>query len=75
VFTGVSEGVEAHVLDSFYVKSLLEKPQVFPRELDRVCYSGFIIVQVHIQVDFIRPKEGEFEERECATVRYGGASA
>ena len=26
-------------------------------------------------MDFIRPKEGEFEERECATVRYGGHNA
>ncbi|EMD37728.1 hypothetical protein CERSUDRAFT_154557 [Gelatoporia subvermispora B] len=26
---------------------------------------------VKIQVDFVRPKEGEYEERECATVRYG----
>ena len=28
-----------------------------------------------VQVDFIRPKEGEFEERECATVRYGGQNS
>jgi hypothetical protein len=28
---------------------------------------------VHVHVDFIRPPEGEFEEREAATVRYGGA--
>ncbi|KAH9929310.1 transcription factor [Amylocystis lapponica] len=27
---------------------------------------------VKVTVDFIRPKEGDFEERECATVRYGG---
>ncbi|PSR73928.1 hypothetical protein PHLCEN_2v10286, partial [Hermanssonia centrifuga] len=26
---------------------------------------------VKVQVDFVRPKEGEFDERECATVRYG----
>ena len=25
---------------------------------------------VKVTIDFIRPKEGEFEERECATVRY-----
>jgi hypothetical protein len=25
---------------------------------------------VKVAVDFIRPKEGEFDERECATVRY-----
>ena len=30
---------------------------------------------VKVHIDFIRPKEGEFEERECATVRYGGTQA
>ncbi|KAG1716638.1 hypothetical protein ID866_516 [Astraeus odoratus] len=30
---------------------------------------------VRVTVDFIRPREGEFEERECATVRYGGQNA
>lgn len=27
---------------------------------------------VKVYIDFIRPREGEFEERECATIRYGG---
>ncbi|KAG8932888.1 hypothetical protein FRC02_000398 [Tulasnella sp. 418] len=30
---------------------------------------------VKVHIDFIRPKEGEFEERECATVRFGGSQA
>ncbi|KDR75802.1 hypothetical protein GALMADRAFT_248516 [Galerina marginata CBS 339.88] len=30
---------------------------------------------VKVQIDFIRPREGEFEERECATIRYGGHGA
>ena len=30
---------------------------------------------VRVSVDFIRPKEGEFEERECVTIRYGGNRA
>ena len=30
---------------------------------------------VKVQVDFIRPKEGEFEERECATIRYGNQNS
>ncbi|KAF8313103.1 transcription factor [Clavulina sp. PMI_390] len=29
---------------------------------------------VRVKIDFIRPAEGEFEERECATVRFGGAN-
>ncbi|KAG9014511.1 hypothetical protein FRB93_013636 [Tulasnella sp. JGI-2019a] len=30
---------------------------------------------VSAHVDFIRPKEGEYEERECATIRYGPTKA
>ncbi|EJD02961.1 transcription factor [Fomitiporia mediterranea MF3/22] len=30
---------------------------------------------VKVHIDFIRPKEGEFEERECVTIRYGGTQA
>ncbi|KAH0827961.1 hypothetical protein J3R83DRAFT_3599 [Lanmaoa asiatica] len=30
---------------------------------------------VRVTVDFVRPREGEFEERECATVRYGGQNS
>jgi staphylococcal nuclease domain-containing protein 1 len=30
---------------------------------------------VKVQVDFIRPREGEYEERESATVRVGNQNA
>ncbi|KIK67322.1 hypothetical protein GYMLUDRAFT_37413 [Collybiopsis luxurians FD-317 M1] len=30
---------------------------------------------VKCNIDFIRPKEGEFDERECATIRYGNQNA
>lgn len=30
---------------------------------------------VRVKIDFVRPAEGDFEERECATVRYGGSNA
>ncbi|KAF9481526.1 hypothetical protein BDN70DRAFT_830817 [Pholiota conissans] len=30
---------------------------------------------IKVHIDFIRPREGEFEERECATIRYGGHGA
>ncbi|KAJ7188134.1 hypothetical protein C8R46DRAFT_10891 [Mycena filopes] len=30
---------------------------------------------VKVTVDFIRPRDGDFEERECATIRYGGQNA
>jgi len=29
---------------------------------------------VRVHVDFIRPRDGEYEERECATVRFGNQS-
>ncbi|KAF8332649.1 transcription factor [Cantharellus anzutake] len=29
---------------------------------------------VRVKVDFVRPAEGDYEERECATVHYGGAT-
>jgi staphylococcal nuclease domain-containing protein 1 len=30
---------------------------------------------VRVQVDFVRPREGEYEERESATVRVGNQNA
>ncbi len=31
--------------------------------------------RVKVTIDFVRPREGDFEERECATIRYGGHNA
>ncbi|KAL1405286.1 hypothetical protein Q8F55_008913 [Vanrija albida] len=28
---------------------------------------------VHVLVDYVKPKDGEYEERECVTITYGGA--
>jgi len=30
---------------------------------------------VKVNIDFVRPREGDFEERECATILYGGQNA
>jgi len=30
---------------------------------------------VKVTIDFIRPREGEFDERECATIKYGNQNA
>ncbi|KAJ9122184.1 hypothetical protein QFC24_004414 [Naganishia onofrii] len=30
---------------------------------------------VHVHVDYVKPKEGDFEEKECVTIKYGGAQA
>lgn len=29
-------------------------------------------VDFKVVIDFVRPREGEYEERECATIRFGG---
>jgi staphylococcal nuclease domain-containing protein 1 len=26
---------------------------------------------VHVLIDYIKPKEGDYEERECVTITYG----
>ncbi|KXN85362.1 hypothetical protein AN958_11462 [Leucoagaricus sp. SymC.cos] len=31
--------------------------------------------RVKVTIDFIRPREGDFEERECATIRYGNQNS
>lgn len=28
---------------------------------------------VHVTVDYVKPKDGDFDERECVTIHYGGA--
>ncbi|WWC90066.1 uncharacterized protein L201_004999 [Kwoniella dendrophila CBS 6074] len=29
---------------------------------------------VHVHIDYVKPREGEYEERECATITYGNAN-
>lgn len=29
---------------------------------------------VRVHVDYVKPRDGEFEERECVTITYGGAN-
>lgn len=55
----------------------------FPLEMPPVCTPILSFIQflrkkligkhVHAHVDFVRPREGDYEERECATVRYGNS--
>ncbi|KZT65949.1 hypothetical protein DAEQUDRAFT_696411 [Daedalea quercina L-15889] len=47
------------------------KQAYYAHEARELLRKRLIGKHVKIHVDFIRPKEGEFEERECATVRYG----
>lgn len=29
---------------------------------------------VHVTIDYVKPAEGDYEEKECVTIKYGGAS-
>ncbi|KAJ3488096.1 hypothetical protein NLI96_g3083 [Meripilus lineatus] len=47
------------------------KQAFYAQEAREFLRKRLIGKHVKVHIDFVRPKEGEFEERECATVRYG----
>lgn len=47
------------------------KQTYYAQEAREFLRKKLIGKHVKVQVDFVRPKEGEFDERECATVRFG----
>ncbi|KAG8833983.1 hypothetical protein FRC17_009765 [Serendipita sp. 399] len=47
------------------------KQKFYATEAKEFLRKKLIGKTVHARVDFIRPQEGSFEERECATVRFG----
>lgn len=47
----------------------------FAQEAKEFLRKKLIGKHVKVHVDFVRPREGDYEERECATIRYGGQSA
>jgi staphylococcal nuclease domain-containing protein 1 len=51
------------------------KQAYYAQEAREFLRKKLIGKQVRVNVDFIRPKEGDFEERPCATIRYGGQNA
>ena len=51
------------------------KQAYYAQEAREFLRKRLIGKHVKVHVDFIRPREGEFEERECATVRYGGQNS
>ncbi|KAG7098664.1 hypothetical protein E1B28_000580 [Marasmius oreades] len=50
------------------------KQAFYAQEAREFLRKKLIGKSVKVNVDFVRPKEGEFEERECATVRFGGGN-
>jgi staphylococcal nuclease domain-containing protein 1 len=51
------------------------KQAFYAQEAREFLRKKLIGKHVKVSIDFIRPREGEFEEREAATVRYGGHNA
>ncbi|KAI0645442.1 transcription factor [Trametes meyenii] len=51
------------------------KQAFYAQEAREFLRKRLIGKHVKVHVDFIRPREGEFEEREAATVRYGGQNS
>jgi hypothetical protein len=51
------------------------KQAYYAQEAREFLRKRLIGKHVKVTVDFIRPKEGDYDERECATVRYGGQNS
>lgn len=51
------------------------KQAFYAQEAKEFVRKRLIGKNVKVDIDFIRPREGEFEERECATLHYGGQNA
>ncbi|KAK2463207.1 hypothetical protein APHAL10511_004862 [Amanita phalloides] len=51
------------------------KQAYYAHEAKEFLRKRLIGKHVKVTVDFIRPRDGEFEERECVTIRYGGHNA
>ena len=51
------------------------KQAYYAHEAREFLQKKLIGKHVKVQVDFIRPREGEYEERESATVRVGNQNA
>ncbi|KAI9571098.1 hypothetical protein HD554DRAFT_2239128 [Boletus coccyginus] len=51
------------------------KQAFYAQEAREFLRKRLIGKNVRVTIDFVRPREGEFEERECATVRFGGQNS
>ncbi|THV02345.1 transcription factor [Dendrothele bispora CBS 962.96] len=51
------------------------KQAYYAQEAREFLRKKLIGKHVKVTIDFVRPREGDFEERECATVRYGNQNA
>lgn len=62
-------------LNAFACRQSDSKQAFYAQEAREFLRKKLIGKHVKVSVDFIRPREGDFEERECATVRYGSHNA
>ncbi|EJD52667.1 hypothetical protein AURDEDRAFT_111290 [Auricularia subglabra TFB-10046 SS5] len=51
------------------------KQAFYAAEAKELLRKKLIGKHVRVHIDYVKPKEGDYEERECATIRYGGANA
>lgn len=51
------------------------KQAYYAQEAREFLRKRLIGKHVKVYIDFIRPREGEFEERECATIKYGNQNS
>lgn len=51
------------------------KQAFYAQEAREFLRKKLIGKHVKVNIDFIRPREGDFDERECATIQYGGQNA
>lgn len=66
---------EAQVADTNEDRLSDPKQAYYAHEAREFLRKRLIGKHVKVQVDFIRPRDGEYEERECATIRYGNQHA
>ncbi|KAG8899320.1 hypothetical protein FRB99_006782 [Tulasnella sp. 403] len=57
--------------DEPYSRSTDQSQAPYGIEAKEVLRKKLIGKTVHVHVDFVRPGEGDYEERECATIRFG----
>ncbi|WVR05260.1 hypothetical protein IAU60_002272 [Kwoniella sp. DSM 27419] len=51
------------------------KPAYWANEAKEFLRKRLIGKNVHVHIDYIKPREGDFEERECVTVHYGNQNS
>lgn len=73
--TTTTARVYSVVLTMFSHRQSDPKQAFYAQEAREFLRKKLIGKHVKISIDFLRPREGDFDERECATIRYGGHNA